>query len=272
MFYCVTGYHLFLQHSLQEALSSHYIRYSSLVLFTAFKMAHLVEPLTPFNYHQLKDDMVVMLHTKHLFKLIEEIEEEPESDKDKAKYMNRLDEAHGYLFSSVSRDLRFHIQGLKKNPKEIWDKLASLFDKQDEMRVHQLAENDLITLNPSNFESLNEFFTKFKNLIYQLKQFKVEKKDDQFTFAILSKLSVDYSVFVSSFQTMKLTTPNWKMPTLDAFIQSLTYENDKLIQMGIIRSPKDQALVARGGKVDNYKGKQRDESPVKKEQSNEPSC
>ena len=73
MFYCVTGYHeLFLQHSLQAALSSHYIRYSNSVLLTAFKMAHLVEPLTPFNYHQWKEDMVVMLCTKQLFRLIEE--------------------------------------------------------------------------------------------------------------------------------------------------------------------------------------------------------
>ena len=40
--------------------------------------------------------------------------------------------------------------------------------------------------------------------------------------------------------------------------------------MGIIRSPKDQALVARGDKVANDKGKQRDESPMKKEHSKEP--
>ena len=62
-----------------------------------------------------------------------------------------------------------------------------------------------------------------------------------------------------------LTTPNWKMPTLNAFIQSLISENDKLIQMGIIRSSKYLALVARGDKVENDKGKQRDESPMKKE-------
>ena len=154
MFYCVTGYHLFLQHFLQAASCSHYIRYNILVLLTAFKMAHPVEPLTPFNYHQWKDDMVVMLRTKQLFRLIEETEEEPDSDKDKAKYMNRLDESHGHLLSSVSKDLWFHILELK-TPKLLWDKLASLFDKHDEMRIHQL-ENDLITLNPSNFESLNE--------------------------------------------------------------------------------------------------------------------
>ena len=100
----------------------------------------------------------------------------------------------------------------------------------------------------------------------------MEKDEDQLILSILTKLNANYSVFVSTFQTVRLTTPNWKIPTLDAFIQYLTSENDNLIQMGIIRSPKDQApLVARGYKVPNDKGKQRDESPVKKERSKEPS-
>ena len=192
-----------------------------------------------------------------------ETEKEPIHYVDKEKYRNRLDEAYGCLCLSISQDLWFHIQGLK-TPREIWDKLSSLFDNQDEMMVHQL-ENDLITLNPSNFESLNEFFTNFKNLIYQLKQCKMEKDEDQLILSILTKLNADYSVFVSTFQIVRLTTPNWKMPTLNAFIQSLISDNDKLIQMGIIWSPKELALVARGYKVANDKGKQRDESPVKKE-------
>ena len=108
--------------------------------------------------------MVVMLCTKQLFIFIEETKVVPALDNDKEKYLNRIDESHGHLLSLVSRDLRFHIQELK-TPKEVWHKLASLFDKKDEMRIHQL-ENDLITLNPSNFKSLNEFFTKSKNLIY----------------------------------------------------------------------------------------------------------
>ena len=68
--------------------------------------------------------MKILLRTKHLFRLIEEIEEEPESDKDKAKYMNRLDEAIGLMQFSVSRNLQFHIQDLD-TPKEVWDKIAS---------------------------------------------------------------------------------------------------------------------------------------------------
>ena len=78
-----------------------------------------------------------LLRTKKLFRVTEGTEAEPILNHDKEKYFNRLDEAFGYLSLSISRYLRFHIKGLK-TPKEIWDKLASLFDKQDEMRVHQL--------------------------------------------------------------------------------------------------------------------------------------
>ena len=128
----------------------------------------------------------------------------------------------------------------------------------------------MISLHPANFETLNDFFTKFKHLVFQLNLCKVEKDDDKLILAILSKLGADYSLFVSTFHSMNLSTPNWKIPTLNS-IESLTQEHDKLIQMGIIRSSRDQALVAGGPKVANYKGKQKDESPVEKEQSNDPS-
>ena len=141
-----------------------------------------------------------------------------------------------------------------KTPKEVWYKLASLFDKKDDLRIHQL-ENDLISLHLANLETINGFFTKFKNLVFQLKLCKVEKEDDQLILAILSKLGAGYSVFVSTFHSVNISTPNWKMPTLDSFIESLTQEHDKLSQMGIIQSSKDQALVAGGPKVANDKGK-----------------
>ena len=115
-----------------------------------------------------------------------------------------------------------------KTPKKIWDKLESLYRKHDDLRVYQL-ENELMSLQPSNFETLTDLFTNFKHTVLLLKQCKVEKEDDQLIFAILSKLGADYSVFVSTFCVGKLTTPGWKMPTLDAFIESLTSEHDKLV-------------------------------------------
>ena len=85
-----------------------------------------------------------------------------------------------------------------------------------------------MSLQLSNFETLNDFFTKFKHIVLLLKQCKVEKEDDQLILAILSKLGVDYLVFVSTFYAGKLTTPGWKMHSLNA-IESLTSEHDKLV-------------------------------------------
>ena len=129
---------------------------------------------------------------------------------------------------------------------------------------------------------MNDFFTKFKHLVLQLKQCKVEKDDDQLILAILSKIGSDYSVFVSTSHTRKLTTMNWKIPTLNAFIESLTNEHDKLVHMGIIRSSKDQALFASGPKDTKGKGNQKNQKNQKKfdaqnpkeknQQQEEPSC
>ena len=132
--------------------------------------------------------------------------------------------------------------------------MESLYGKHDDLRVYQL-ENELMSLQPSNFETLNDFFTNLKHNFLLLKQCNVEKEDDQIILAILSKLGADYSVFVSTFRVGKLTTPRWKMHTLNAFIESLTNEHDKLVQMGVIRYSCDQALHVSGPKDLKGKGK-----------------
>ena len=53
---------------------------------------------------------------------------------EKLKYWNKLDEAYGFLCLSISKDLLFHILGLKTS-KEIWDHIASLFYKQDDLHL-----------------------------------------------------------------------------------------------------------------------------------------
>ena len=115
------------------------------------------------------------------------------------------------------------------------------------MRVYQL-ENKLMSLQPSNLETLNDFFINFKHIVLLLKQCKVEKEDDQLILAILSNLGANYLVFVSTFHAGKLTTPGWKIPSLNSFIESLISEHDNIVQIGIIRSSHDQALYASGPK------------------------
>ena len=106
------------------------------------------------------------------------------------------------------------------------------------MRAYQL-ENKLMSLQPRNFETLNDFFTKFKHIVLLLQQCEVKNEDDQLILEILSKLGVEYLVFVSTLLMVKLKTPRWKIPSLNTFIESLTSEHDQLVQMGIIKSSHD---------------------------------
>ena len=110
------------------------------------------------------------------------------------------------------------------------------------MRGHHL-ENELISLSPAHYETNEGFFTKFKALVLQLKQCGIEKKYYHLILSILSKLGVEYSIYVSTFHSSKLTTRNWKMHVLAVFMDSLTRQQDKLIQMGTIIKSKDQVLA-----------------------------
>ena len=62
-------------------------------------------------------------------------------------------------------------------------------------------------------------------------------------FSILSKLGLEYSLFFSMFHSGKLTVQNWRIPTLADFMESLIHEWEKLVQMGTIKSTKDQFLA-----------------------------
>ena len=99
--------------------------------------------LNPFNFFDWKADMVIQLRAKGLFRVTMGTKVEPNFAVEKAKYFNKLDEAYGLLCLSISREFLFHLKNLT-SPKEVWEKLESLFGKTDELRGHQL-ENELIS-------------------------------------------------------------------------------------------------------------------------------
>ena len=86
--------------------------------------------------------MVIQLRAKGLFRVTRGIEVEPNFAVEKAKYFNKLDEAYGLLCLIISREFLFHIDSLTL-PKEVWEKLESLFGKSNELRGHQLEPNAL---------------------------------------------------------------------------------------------------------------------------------
>ena len=140
-----------------------------------------------------------------LYRVTLYLENDPNAVIEKAKWNNRLDEPYGLLCLSIYPDLLFHLYGLT-TPNQVWTQLESLFGIQDELRAHQL-EIELFSPSPSNFESLEGFFTNFKSLVLILNQCGIEKEYDQLIPSILSKLGPDYSDFVSTFHAIRLIVP-----------------------------------------------------------------
>ena len=150
--------------------------------------------LTPLNFFECKDEMEILFIKKCLYKVTEEIEAEPNVATQKIKWHNRRDEAYGLLCLSISRNLLFHLDGLA-SPYEVWEKLEYIFGNKNQMRGHQI-ENELISLSPNSFKSLQLYFSKCKALVLQLKQCGIEKNEEKLVLAILLKLGPDYSMFL----------------------------------------------------------------------------
>ena len=60
--------------------------------------------------------------------------------------------------------------------------------------------------------------------------------------SILINLGSKYSIFVSTFHSKIYSILNWNIFSLDDFVESLIQEKDKLVQMGVIQTSKNQAL------------------------------
>ena len=76
--------------------------------------------------------MEIQLCSKGIFRVTMDTEDEPGSAIEKSIFLNKKDEAFGFLCLSISDDLLFHLTNLK-TPKQIWDKLESLYGKHDDL-------------------------------------------------------------------------------------------------------------------------------------------
>jgi hypothetical protein len=116
-------------------------------------------------------------------------------------------------------------------------------------------------LDPKSFDNIQGFFTKFKDLLSQLKACGVDKskEEKQMVLTILSKLGPKFSMFISTFHSVKFTSgATWKMPSLKDFIESLTQEKTELINMGKIKGLKAHALTMQDGRHQYWKSKDKD--------------
>ena len=142
-----------------------------------------------------------VLRSRGLFGITSRKETKPIDDDKKIKWENRCDGAHGLIGMSILIDLWFHIFGIDE-PDLAWKKLESVFGKHNEIWGHQL-ENELLSLNPNDFSCIQDYLSKYKTLRLLCTECKINKEDKQCIYHILSKLGPAYSVFVSTFYSMK---------------------------------------------------------------------
>ena len=161
--------------------------------------------LKPYNYFAWKDKISIHLWRKGLYRLNLNTDIEPTSAIEKSKYLNRMDEAFATISILISLELLFYISSCK-TPNESWTTMEGIFCKQEEMRGH-FREVGFITLDTKTFNNLQYFFTKYKDLLSQLKACRVDKskEEKQMVLTIHSKLVPEYSVFVSTFHSIIFT-------------------------------------------------------------------
>ena len=63
------------------------------------------------------------------------------------------------------------------------------------------------------------------------------------------------------FHSKRESFPDWKLPSLDSFSESLIKEQDKLFQMGFIQTSKDQDLLVTDSPKAQSKGKSKKRDP-----------
>ena len=98
---------------------------------------------------------MIQLRLKFLYRFTMGTKTKPNSIVEKSKYFKKLDEAFGMICLIISRGLLFHVNILAK-PNEFWKNIDSLSGNTDEVRGHQL-ENELISLSPTHFETIQDF-------------------------------------------------------------------------------------------------------------------
>ena len=67
---------------------------------------------TPFNYFKWKEEMVIQLRSKCMYKVTMETEVEPNSTIEKSKFFYGIDEVFGIICLGILRELISHVDSL----------------------------------------------------------------------------------------------------------------------------------------------------------------
>jgi hypothetical protein len=94
-----------------------------------------------------------------------------------------------------------------------------------------------LTLIPIDFSCIEDYLSNFKTLRILFEECNIKLEEERCIYIIISKLGSSYSVFVSTFYSMREALGKaYKKPTLESFCDALIREQDKLVQLGVINN------------------------------------
>ena len=159
--------------------------------------------LTSRNYSTWKDIAWSRLMEKGYSLYVDGTITQPSDAKELIQWQLIDQQALGVIRNCVHGDLLFHITGCS-NSKDAWDKLKQLYGKVNEDKGFQI-EDDLLLLDPKNYDTIQDYIIKVNEYRALLKDCGNPISDDRLIHHILKRLPTEYSNFVSSFNTHKLT-------------------------------------------------------------------
>ena len=120
-------------------------------------------------------------------------------------------------------------------------------------------EDDLLLLDPKNFEKIQDYITKANEYRALLKDCGNPMKDEKLIHHILKRLPSEYASFVLSLNTHRLTMRSaYQKPTFNSFAKILIVEQTHLMDLGLLTTSKTKDLVisdehksSQGGKGSN---------------------
>lgn len=106
--------------------------------------------------------MIDVLTSKNLWRLVTHEHKKPTDAQALIKWEEKFDQARGLIGQRVSNSLQVSID-TKDNPVEVWEILASLFNKSNDVSYYYL-EKKIHELDPTNFDRVELYLAKFKTL------------------------------------------------------------------------------------------------------------
>ena len=113
----------------------------------------------------------------------------------------------------------------------------------------------VILIESNQFRFYWGFLHQIKVTCSEAKELWDWEKYDQLIISILSKLGLEYLVFVSTFHATRIVVSNWKIPSLCTFFDSLTKVKYKFIHMDalIYSNGKDYSLMVQWSNNNKHK-------------------